>query len=175
MLKFAAIDFETADTGRDSACALAIVRVHGNRIVGTSTRLIRPPRREIYFSYIHGITWADVANEPTFREQWPSIREELDGLDFLVAHNAPFDRSVLYGCCTTFGYEQPPHPFHCTVRVARRAWSLPSNSLPNVCAHLGIPLKHHDPTSDATACARILLAAMEQGEELPPFLRGPRR
>lgn len=174
MLKFAAIDFETADTGRDSACALAIVKVHGQRIVSTSTRLIRPPRRNIFFSYIHGITWADVANEPTFREQWPSIQEELAGLDFLVAHNAPFDRSVLYGCCAESGYEKPPHFFHCTVRVARRAWKLPSNSLPNVCAHLGIPLKHHDPTSDATACARILLAAMEQGEELPPFLKGPR-
>ncbi|TPW17675.1 MAG: Exonuclease RNase T and DNA polymerase III [bacterium] len=175
MLKFAAIDFETADSGRDSACALAIVRVHGRRIVATSTRLIRPPRREIYFSYIHGITWADVADQPTFREHWPAIREELEDLDFLVAHNAPFDRSVLYGCCEMAGYDQPPHPFHCTVRVARRTWKLPSNSLPVVSAHLGIPLKHHDPTSDATACARILLAALEQGEALPAFLKERRR
>ncbi|MDZ4806238.1 MAG: 3'-5' exonuclease [Candidatus Eisenbacteria bacterium] len=175
MLKFAAIDFETADNGRDSACALAIVRVQGQQVIQTSTRLIRPPRRDIFYSYIHGITWADVADQPTFREQWPAIQEELADLDFLVAHNAPFDRSVLYGCCEKAGYEPPPHPFHCTVRVARQTWKLSSNSLPIVSAHLGIPLKHHDPTSDAMACARILLAALERGEALPPFLRAPRR
>ena len=41
---FAAIDFETADRGPDSACAVGAVRVVGTRIVKRVRYLIRPPR-----------------------------------------------------------------------------------------------------------------------------------
>jgi DNA polymerase III subunit epsilon len=47
--------------------------------------------------------------------------------------------------------------------LARKAWSLKPAALPNVCAHLNIPLKHHDAESDSHACARILLSALSQG------------
>jgi len=39
-------------------------------------------------------------------------------------------------------------------------WRLPSARLPAVCAHLGIPLDHHNAISDAEACARIAIAAL---------------
>jgi DNA polymerase-3 subunit epsilon len=171
---FAAIDFETADYGRDSACALAIVRVRGSRIVGKSSYLIRPPRRDFVFTYIHGITWEDVAREPTFKQLWPTIARELADVEFLVAHNAGFDRSVLYHCCELAGFDPPAHHFHCTVKVAKHIWRLRRAPLPHVCGYLGIELQHHDPESDAMACARILIAALESGKELPPFL-GVRR
>jgi DNA polymerase-3 subunit epsilon len=171
---FVAIDFETADFGRDSACALAIVRVHGQRIVEKTSLLIRPPRRDFVFSYLHGITWEDVVGEPTFKQLWPRIARELSGVDFLVAHNAGFDRSVLRQCCERARVEPPPHDFHCTVKVAKHIWRLRHASLPHVCDYLGIDLKHHDPESDALACARILIAALGSGRELPPVL-GVRR
>ena len=53
---FVAIDFETADYGPDSACAVAVVRVEGSRIVQRSYFLIRPPRQAFIFSYLHGIS-----------------------------------------------------------------------------------------------------------------------
>ena len=53
---FVAIDFETADYGADSACAVGLVRVEDRQIVHREVVLIRPPRRYIHFSYIHGIT-----------------------------------------------------------------------------------------------------------------------
>jgi DNA polymerase-3 subunit epsilon len=172
--RFAAIDFETADSGRDSACALAVVRVHGTTIVRKKSWLIRPPRPDIWYSYIHGITWDQVADQPTFGQLWPEIRAELEGLDFLAAHNAPFDRGVLYHCCERAGQAPPPHPFLCTVHVARKLWKLRPANLPAVCRHLVIPLQHHDAGSDAEACARIIVAALEDGSELPGFL-GPMR
>ena len=46
-LHFAAIDFGTADYGRDSACAVAVVRVAGGEIVDRAHFLIRPPRRSL--------------------------------------------------------------------------------------------------------------------------------
>src|SRR5687768_15419738 len=119
---FAAIDFETADYGRDSACAVGVVRVERGRIVRRELRFIRPPRREFVFTYIHGITWNDVANAAPFEVVWAELREVLHGVDFLAAHNAPFDRSVLQACCLAARLDPPPLPFECTVRHARRRW-----------------------------------------------------
>jgi len=68
---FVAIDFETADYPRESACAVGLVRVENHRIVERKYSLIKPPREKFVFTYLHGITWEDVANQPTFRELWP--------------------------------------------------------------------------------------------------------
>jgi len=160
---FAAIDFETADYGRDSACAVAVVRVERNTIVDQVHYLIRPPRRDFIFSYVHGITWNDVADAPTFRQVWPSLRQTLEGVEFLAAHNASFDRSVLNACCEHAGVLAPAHSFHCTMRIARHVWNVHPTTLPDVCRKLRIGLNHHDAASDAQACARILIAAIKAG------------
>jgi len=161
--RFAAIDFETADYGRDSACSLAIVVVEGTTVVQQGYFLIRPPRRQIHFTYIHGIRWVDVASSPSFAEMWPAASQLLTGVEFIAAHNASFDRSVLHTCCLNAGLPLTPLPFYCTVKIARKAWSLRPANLPAVCRHLGLPLKHHDAASDALACAGIVIAAREQG------------
>src|SRR6187402_382680 len=87
---FAAIDFETADHGPDSACAVGVVRVEDMRVVARETVLIRPPRPHILFSFIHGITWAMVKDEAPFRDAWTKVAPLLDGVNYLAAHNAPF-------------------------------------------------------------------------------------
>lgn len=63
-LRFAALDFETADYGRDSACALSLVIVENDTIADVWTTLIRPPRRDFVFTYLHGIAWEHVKNQP---------------------------------------------------------------------------------------------------------------
>lgn len=167
---FAAIDFETADNGRDSACAVAIVRVEDGVVVERAAHLVRPPRSAFLFTHIHGIAWRDVRTAPTFADLWPRLRPLLDGVDFLAAHNAPFDRSVLQACCAAAAVRPPSAPFLCTVQVARRTWDIRPTRLPDVCARLGIPLRHHDAASDAEACARIVIAA---GEDVEGGGRGP--
>lgn len=155
---FVAIDFETADNGRDSACAVALVRAEGGLITAREVRLIRPPRRHFLYTHIHGITWARVAHEPSFAQIWPALAPMLQGVELLVAHNASFDRSVLRACCCAAGIEPPCVSWACTVKLARDQWQLYPTRLPDVCRHLGLPLDHHDPASDAEACARIMLA-----------------
>jgi len=159
---FVAIDFETADFGRDSACALGLVRVEDGRIVRKESRLIRPPRREFVFTYLHGISWEDVAQADPFGAVWSELAEMVRGADFLAAHNAAFDRSVLRACCAGAGLEPPPHRFECTVRRARERWGIRPTTLPRVCGALGIGLCHHDPLSDAEACVRIMMAFLEE-------------
>lgn len=169
--RFAAIDFETADNGRDSACAVAVVVVEDIQIVRQASFLIRPPRRHFLFSSIHGITWDHVADQPTFAELWPRLAPWLMDVDFLAAHNAGFDRSVLYQCCHAAGMTRPELPFQCTVKLARQSWGLATARLPEVCDHLRIPLlQHHDAGADARACAEIILAARREGLPLSPWL-----
>jgi DNA polymerase-3 subunit epsilon len=172
---FTAIDFETADYGPDSACALALVHVRGLEIVGRDLFMIRPPRSRFAFTHIHGITWAHVRAERSFAELWPEIAVKLAHGSFLAAHNASFDRGVLAACCVAAGVVPPALDFHCTVRLARRAWSLKRANLPAVCEHLGISLNHHDPASDAEACARIVIAARSEGRALGSPLSAPKR
>jgi DNA polymerase III subunit epsilon len=164
---FVAIDFETADHGADSACAVGLVRVEGLKVVHREAVLIRPPRSRMLFTHIHRITWDMVKDAPEFAEVWPRLTPLLDGASLLAAHNAPFDRRVLTECCAVAGLRVPELPFLCTVQVARRTWGLKPNDLPSVCRRLGIGLIHHDAASDAEACARIVIAAATPRREPP--------
>lgn len=156
---FVAIDFETADHGADSACAMGLVRVEGLKVVAREKVLIRPPRPRVLFTWLHGISWDMVKDEPAFGSVWPRLMPLIDGAAFLAAHNAPFDRKVLASCCAAAEMSAPEVPFVCTVQLSRRRWGLKPNDLASVCRRLGIGLMHHDPLSDAEACARIVIAA----------------
>jgi len=156
---FVALDFETADPGRDSACSIALVRVEGRRIVQREHRLIRPPQRTFAFTSIHGISWSQVAEAPTFGELWPQLAPLLAGARFIAAHNASFDAGVMRACCEQAALAPPVLPYLCTVKLARDTWNLRPTRLPDVCRHLGLALRHHDALSDAEACAAIVLAA----------------
>ena len=173
MPNFVAIDFETADYGADSACAVGIVKVRGKRVVASHARLIRPPRRKFVFTYLHGIHWADVKAEPDFAGVWPQLAEHFEGADFVLAHNAQFDRGVLETCCAVHGLDAPDIPYVCTVKLARAIWNIRPTRLPNVCRYLNIDLRnHHDAAADALACARIGLSALKEGYPLNSGILG---
>ena len=97
-MKLVAIDFETADQSADSACAIGIVSIEKGKITKKGYRLIRPPRRHFIFSYIHGISWADVEAQPTFIDVWDQFAPFWKDADYFLAHYAPFDRNVLTAC-----------------------------------------------------------------------------
>ena len=160
MSTFASIDFETADRYRDSACAVGVVLVENHRLTERYYQLIRPPRKKFEFTHIHGLSWKDVRNSPSFGEVWPDLRDFIDKAEFLVAHNAPFDKGVLHSCCEAAKITPPGHEFRCTLQMARAKWNLRSGALSVVCDHLRIPLNHHNALSDAEACARIAVKAL---------------
>ena len=163
MSNFVAIDFETANHSRTSACAVGLVHVQDGDIIAEQTLLIRPPQRQFVFTYIHGLTWDDVKDEPTFVECWDDINGFISRADFLVAHNAPFDRGVLQHCCENYDIPVPSLPFVCTVQLARKQWDIYPTKLPDVCDYLDISLNHHDAASDSLACAKIVIAAEKDG------------
>jgi DNA polymerase-3 subunit epsilon len=158
---FVALDFETANTSRNSACAIGVVRVVDGVIVEKAYELIRPPERWFEFTYIHGITWSHVARAPIFDAVWAKLASLFAGCEFIAAHNASFDRSVLRACCAHYGLDEPPMHFECTMKLARDRWGIRPTKLPDVARHLGLPLKHHDAASDAEVCAKIMIAGMK--------------
>ena len=163
MTRFAAIDFETANNARDSACAVGVVIVERGRIVDRLYALIRPPSREFLFTHIHGLSWHDVKAAQRFDTVWAEMARALAGVEFLAAHNAPFDKGVLGACCESYDLAVPVQPFVCTVRLARAQWDIRPTKLPDVCGYLGIDLRHHQADSDAEACAQIVIAAQAAG------------
>ena len=171
MTSFAAIDFETADYKQDSACSVGIVVVRSGRITKRFHSLIRPPRKQFVpdFVDLHGISWQMVREERTFAEVWPEFAPILLGVDFVAAHNANFDISVLNACCLAGGITPPSLEVCCTLKVGRELWGQPRNRLPDMCQHLGIPFsKHHDALADAEACARIVKCAFKEGWTFVP-------
>ncbi|MBN2586402.1 MAG: 3'-5' exonuclease [Candidatus Fermentibacteraceae bacterium] len=158
---FLAIDFETADEQKNSACAIGLVKVVNERIREKVFRLIRPPRNSFRYTHIHGISWEDVQDQPLFTDVWREIEHVFVDVKLMVAHNASFDRAVLRRCLETAGLRVSIPPFECTMILARRLWRIHPTSLPAVCRHLGIELRHHHPLSDAEASARIMMAALK--------------
>lgn len=162
-MKLVAIDFETADYQPDSACALGVVTIENGRIARKGHRFIRPPRRAFTHTRINKICWEDVKREPRFAEVWDYFRPFWENADYLIAHNASFDRRVLHACSEAAGLRPPETPFGCTRRMAKLQWNLRRAALAEVCARLRIPLEHHHPASDALACATIALRALKAG------------
>ena len=74
MSTFVAIDFETATTRRDSACAVGLAAGCNGRVVLARTYLIRPPTAQFTFTDLHGLDCKDVHDAPTFAELWPTRR-----------------------------------------------------------------------------------------------------
>lgn len=71
---YVALDFETADRGWDSACAVAMVRIENGSVVSQAYSPIRPPREKVEFANIHGLNRDDLAGEKPFAETWSSLR-----------------------------------------------------------------------------------------------------
>ena len=160
-----AIDFETSGRAAGSACAVGMARLEAGRVTEHFYALIRPPSPRVYFTEIHGLTWAMLKDAPTFAELWPEMAAFMAGADWFVAHNASFDRRVLTACCRDANQPDPRLPFYCTLKGARRCLPLSSHKLSSVCAHFQIPLRHHHAGSDAEACAEIYLRLRALGLE----------
>lgn len=158
---FITIDFETATKKRSSACAVAVVFVKDDEIIGHMNQLIMPPGNEYSKMNIsiHGIRPKDTKHSPTFEKVWKGGLDEIieSGID-IAAHNAKFDMSVLRSSLAIYDINIPLIDAHCTVEIARDLYpDLKNHKLPIVAKHLGIDLDHHDPVSDAIASAKIMM------------------
>ena len=149
-LTFTAIDFETANRNRASACSIGLVKVVDGKIEGTARSLIRPAAEHDLFDptniRIHGITPEQVADSPTWNQLLLPVMAFIDGTH-LVAHNSAFDQGVFEGATTSHGLVIPEANFLCSIELAQSRMPLIDYKLPTVAMSLGVSLTKAIPAS----------------------------
>lgn len=158
-MNFVAIDFETANEQRNSACSLGLCLVENNRIVEKRYWLIKPPemRFEKTNIWIHGIYPEDVEKERNFYEIWHEVKPYLEN-NLVIAHNASFDISVLRRTLEYYNIQFPKCLYGCTLILARNYYKEVENYKLNTIANsIGYEFQHHNALEDAEAAARIML------------------
>ena len=123
-LDYIAIDFETANQYRNSACSVGLVRFIDGQEVDSCYSLIHPAK--MYFipewtETIHHITYKDVYNKPYFPEVWDTMVMPFINKTPclpLVAHNGNmFDMPVIKSCCKYFGMPLPQLEYFDSLKV----------------------------------------------------------
>lgn len=165
-MRYIALDFETGNASRLSACALGVSIFEDQTPAGELVTLIKPPAQVGKFHWgnvrVNHIKESMVVDAPTFDIVWRELADRVDG-SVLVCHNAMFDTAVLCACLAHYHLPVPDCPYVCTVKVAQRVWpQLINHKLDTVADALGIALNHHEAGSDARAAGLILQAALRE-------------
>ena len=169
-LDYIAIDFETANQYRNSACSVGLVRFIDGKETDSCYSLIHPAK--MYFipewtEDIHHISYNDVRDKPFFPEIWDTIvmpfinkTPEIP----LVAHNGNmFDMPVIKDCCCYFGMKTPNLEYFDSLIVARKTWpELESHKLTQLGQHFGIKYEAHDALEDSRTCGQIIKLAADK-------------
>jgi DNA polymerase-3 subunit epsilon len=160
LVKTIAIDFETANEQRGSACSVGLAWIEDGRVVRVEERLIRP--RDMRFSSfniaVHGIRPEHVEDAGEFPEVMDEFIDDFAGAT-MIAHNAAFDFSVWRACLDLYRQSYPELSYLCSVKAAKSVWPhLASHRLNVLAAHLGLTFMHHNAAEDAAVCAEATLA-----------------
>lgn len=156
MKSFTAIDFETGNPQRVSACAIGFVEVENGIFINEGSYLIKPVGGHAPFqSKIHGITENDTKNQPMFDEIFPEIQSIFNRP--VVGHSL-FDKQVLEALSSHFGLNVRFEYYNSCDLVKERIPGLDNYKLNTIAKHLGFEgFKHHNALDDAKVCAKILL------------------
>lgn len=153
MKDFIALDFETATQNRNSMCAIGLVVVKDNVIIEKFYALVQPPNNEYnhHTIEVHRILPEFTANAPAFPELYTKLKSYLHN-STVVCHNADFDINVLKQTMNFYDIQDDlKMDIYCTMRIYG------GSGLSVCCQEHGIPLHHHDPLSDAEACAYLFM------------------
>ncbi len=172
--RYVVFDVETPNFSNHRMSAIGITVVEDGAIQEEFFTLVNPETHFDPFNIqLTGITPEMAGQAPAFPELWPTI-EPVMSSGLLVAHNAPFDMSVLAKCLRGYGIHwRSCVDYACTCRMGRSCFpELPNHKLNTLCAYLGISLEHHRAGSDSRACAEVLLRCLDRGVEVDRFRRG---
>ena len=171
--RYIAFDVETPNSENSRMSAIGVTVLEDGEITEKFSTLVNP---ETWFAPFNinltGITPEMAERAPSFDELWPQLEPILSS-GLLIAHNAPFDMSVLAKCLRAYCVEwQDRVAYACTCQMGRRCYpELHNHRLNTLCAYRNIALDHHQAGSDSRACALLLADYLEQGIQVEEFLR----
>jgi DNA polymerase-3 subunit epsilon len=170
MESFIAIDYETANSDRRSACSLGVSVVNEGVITNNFQTLIKPPAEFNYFDdfnvMIHGIKKSDVKSSPDFFEVWSHLTV-LNAQNLpLVCHNSGFDIRLTQDLVNYFQITIKEINYFDTLTIAKKLWPhLINHKLSTLAQTFGLELQHHNAASDSEVCAKIALQQMKELEK----------
>ena len=164
-----AIDFETANPKRVSACSVGGCVIEGDAITESFSSFIKPPLEFGDFAPInmrvHGITPDKVADAPTFEELFPRFKARVDGN--IVVSYSKFDLSVINSLLDYYGHRSRFEHIDVCALAKRSIPGLSNYKLPTVAKHFGLgEFNHHDAVSDAVMCAKVFLSLQKAEEHI---------
>lgn len=179
MDRFVVFDTETPNAFNDRMSAIGVAVVEDGEVVETFSSLVNPQEPFHMFNIqLTGILPEQAALAPTFPELWEAKLASVMENGVLVAHNAPFDMSVLSKCLRAYGIRwKPVVAYACTCQIGRSPWGrhclppVPNHRLDTLCAGLHIPLDHHRAGSDSEACAALLVHYLKNGVPVEKYIR----
>ena len=148
-------------SGGDRVISIGAVQLRDGEVRESFTTLVNPARAIPPGSIrYHGITDAMVADAPPAAEALTRFQDFI-GDDVLVAHNAAFDRALIFA--EEFrGAPAIGNPFLCSVATSR--WLDPEeadHSLDGLCGRAGIVIAgRHQAMGDAEATAALWVSLM---------------
>jgi DNA polymerase-3 subunit epsilon len=156
MKDFIAIDFETANPKRVSACAIGYAKVSDGAIIETNGHLIKPVGGHAPFqSKIHGIKEEHTSDKPEFCDLFYEIK---DIFNYPLVGHSLFDKQVLNALSDHFGLKLTFDYTDSSAVAREKLPDLKNHKLKTLARHFKLPkFRHHDATEDAKACANILL------------------
>jgi len=168
-LNFVALDFETANAYRRSACSIGMVKVEDGKIVDEYYSLIKPTpfRFEPINTKIHGLSEIDCLNAPDFNELWPAIYSWFENQN-IVGHNVSFERSVLKHISLDCNIDFKIQGFICSLKISKEKLpEMDSYKLSKIYGYLfNKKLKHHHALEDARASAEIMITLLSDNGEI---------
>lgn len=162
---FITVDFETSNNELKSACSIGIAAVKNNEIVDTYYTLLNPPIDffDVENSKINGIYKNDVVDAPKFIDKWNEIYGFIDNTNYVVAHNAQFDMSVLKESLYAYNIDIPKFKYFDSISFCSKMHDGSSKKLSEMCSYFNVELiDHHNGLEDAKACALIIIAALNK-------------
>ena len=172
--RYIVFDVETPNGANDRISAIGVVVVEGQSVVREYYTLVNPETHFDAFNIsLTGISPEDVADKPTFAEAWAELAPIFSS-GMLIAHNAPFDMSVLAKCLNAYQIEWQPYAYYaCTCQMGKKCFPNAKNhKLNTLCALLNIPLEqHHCALDDAKACVGLLIHYLKQGCDPSDYVR----
>jgi len=163
MNEFIAIDFETANPQRVSACAIGVAKVCNSKIVESTSYLIKPiGGHKPFLSKIHGITEDQTFDKPEFGELFPKIR---DVFNYPLVGHSLFDKQVINALSNHFDLGLSFKYIDSCAAAKNQLPNLPNLKnckLKTLVEYFGLPAYHqHDAEEDSIACANVYLKLHE--------------
>lgn len=166
---YAVLDVETTglDPYRDRVIQVAIRQISADGTAESEWETLVNPGAGVDPGpvEVHGLTSADLAGAPLFRDVAATIAQRLAGRVF-VAHNAAFDWTFVAVESDRVGVRLEVLDWLCTMRFAKAlALEVPDKSLASIAAYYAVEqLKAHDAGDDTRVAAEILLRELADAD-----------